>query len=264
MLIIRYKKVYMLSRKIMKEFFSKIILIFKDFLGKILSPFSLFIKFLLKFYSSFFIYFNNHKEFVIIITYSLWLLLQLFFLYVSFGIEWITFISIKFSLVLLVILFFLSFISIPILFIFFLFLWIVIFFWVIWIAIILIFIIFFIDKIFPKKFKNQNTYIENNPWKVYIGSIIIIIIMFWLIYIWQFSIQKPIELLTEKQWKIMGELLFYNQDYYFINSCNEKVIIPSNQVISTHFLCLLKDCSKERQSFINQNYKNYCSNLMNK
>lgn len=253
------------NQDIKKEIWNKFIQLFKEFIRDILAPFIFIIKWLFKFYNTFFIYFKDHKEFVIIITYSLWLLLQLFFLYVSFWIEWLSFISIKFSLILLVILFFLSFLSFPVLLLFFLFTALIMFFWLLWVAVALWTLFFIFSRFFPKISVNKKVFdkIEDKMWFLYIVSTVLIIIVFWFSFISQFSTQKPIELFTEKQGKVMGELLFYNQDYYFINSCNEKIIIPSNQVISTHFLCLIKECSKERTVFINQSYKNYCDNLIN-
>ncbi len=91
----------------------------------------------------------------------------------------------------------------------------------------------------------------------------IILIFFWISFISQYSISKPIELLTEKNWKIIWDLIFYNQDFYFINNCKEKIVIPNNQITWIHFLCPVIWCNETRKKEIKNLQESYCNIFKN-
>jgi hypothetical protein len=76
-------------------------------------------------------------------------------------------------------------------------------------------------------------------------------------FIIQFTISKPVELKTEKS-EIYGDLLFYNKDYYFLRSCEEKIIIPSDDVKEIRFICPGNKCGTGKLSIENKKYSDYC------
>lgn len=250
-----YKEVYMLSKKVMnkKERIKKI-------LSDTFSPFIFIWRFIQKYYESSFKFVKDNKEIVVIISYWLWLLLQSAFLFFSFWIEWLNFLSFKFSLIILAILLFLGLLWLPIVFLFI----ILMFLYTIWLFFPFLLFIALLLGVLWKKFPNffnkeKFNKIDEIIKLLYFFYTFIILIFFWISFIYQFSVSKPIELLTEKNWKIMWDLIFYNQDFYFINNCNEKIVIPNNQITWIHFLCPMIWCSSIKKKQIEVIKNNYCN-----
>jgi len=217
----------------------------KKTFNDIFYPFVFLFDFLLTWYKATIHSIKDNKQLVIMITYWLWLFLQCLFLLISFWIEWLNYISIKFSLVLLFIIGFLGILWLPLIIIILIIYILFIFFWLWWLFVILIWLSFIFrktigNKLDQKKLDKFNNFLN----KSYFIYVVFIVIMFWIIFISQYSITKPVEIIT-KHWKILWDLNFYNQDYYFLDNCNQKIVIPENEVVWVNYLCPVLSCKQE-------------------
>ena len=237
----------------------------KQLFHDMFSPFIYIWRFILKYYETSFEFLKKNKEVVIILTYWLWLLLQSAFLFFSFGIEWLNYLSFKFSLILLAILLFLGFIWLPLIFLFIVFSFLYIFLGLLPLLISLALIWALIWKYFHDFFDKEkfNNFDKKMNW-IYVFSTFMIFILLWSSFISQYSVSKPIELLTEHNWKVIWDLIFYNQDYYFINNCDEKIIIPNSEITGVHYLCPIIWCSESKKIWIKKLKTNYCNILKRK
>lgn len=207
--------------------------------------------------------------------YWLWVAFQLIMLMSYSGFQWFFYVSLKFSIIIFIILMFLFLISIPsfVLFIIWI-LWIVMFWawwwWIIWkILVILYFSILFFSKsilksYFPKKFKDIQKKIKSS--KIDKFSIHYFMLIFILIFIsFSYSVfwKKIVILNTQDNKVIMWELKFYNQEYYFLDVCKNKIILPASEIKSVNMLWDLfyfsQKENKEKLSKINSDYNNYCN-----
>lgn len=233
----------------------------KNLFEDLFSPYVFLFRFFKKYYKTSFDFLKTNKELVIILTYGLWILIQSTYLFFWFWIEWLNYISLKFSIILLAILFFLGFLWLPLMFLFITSI-LLLFFWLLPFILVLFIIPLIIWKIFHKFFQSQKFKEFDKFMKfMYVANFILILITLWYSLVSKYSIEKPIELFTEKNWKIIGNLIFYNQDYYFINNCSEKIVIPSSQVTWVHFLCPIIWCTQEKAIKISQLKSDYCNSL---
>lgn len=94
---------------------------------------------------------------------------------------------------------------------------------------------------------------------LYVGYTLVLVLLMFAGFVIQFTSSKPVELTTDKGGKY-GDLLFYNKDHYFLSSCGEKIVVPSNEVKEVRFVCAGNKCSKEKLAAENQKYSFYCQN----
>ncbi len=208
-------------------------------------------------------------------VYWLWVAFQLIMLMSYSGFQWFFYVSLKFSIILFIIFLFLFILSVPSLFffIFWLFLfWIVLFWWLWIIWKIFIFIYFFslffwkpiLRKFFPKKYENFRNKLKKSEFDRF--TLKIISLVFILIFIsFSYSVfwKKIVILNTQDNKVIMWELKFYNQEYYFLDVCKNKIILPANEIKSVNMLWdLFYFSQKENKDILNKintDYSNYCN-----
>jgi hypothetical protein len=212
---------------------------------------------------------KNHWWILSFIAYFVWISIQVFFLIKDFWFVWLSYISIPFSLVISLIIIFLFILAIPI------FLTLILYFFVVlnvkWIIISLViwsllWVLFAYltknDKEWQRDFEEKMNKAINLFYR-YSWIIFTTIIIALISIAFSFKVAKISYWDKEVYWKY----LFYNQDYYFMDICWEKLIISSNQVndikVQTESYKLISMTNKEKEK-INAEYNAFCNQYINK
>lgn len=220
---------------------------------------------------------EENKFIATALVYSLWIGFQIIMLLFYAGFQGLFYVSLKFSLIIFVLLFFILLISFPTFFLFMIwvfFIWIINF-WNFWIfgKILIWFYFFFLffwrfilKKWFPKKFKSiqkslKKSKFDSFSWHYLILMFIMVILSMWYAVFWK----KVVQIQTQKNQVIMWELNFYNQEYYFLDVCWNKFILPSTEVASVKLLWdqWYFSQNKGKLSELNTTYNNYCTQNKN-
>jgi len=206
--------------------------------------------------------------------YWLWIWFQLIMLMLYSGFQWFFYISLKFSIIIFVILLFLFLISIPSFIIFWLGLFLIFMtwiwsWWILWKILVIIYFLspfllrFLWNKYFTKKIKKIDKYIKNEKFslKFWILIFILIFISFSYSVFWK----KIVILHLDNNKTLMWELKFYNQEYYFLEVCNNKIIFPSKEVKSINLLWdrfyFSQKENQKKLDKLNKDYNNYCNKI---
>lgn len=212
-------------------------------------------------------YYKNNKSEVVIITYLIWLLIQILWIIFLFWFEGLSYVSIKFSLIIFTIIWFLTLISFPLVIFFIIVISIVIipYFWFFYL--IIYFLLFILRKFFPTYFEKVRSYLIKKFDKEKVNKLFLFYILFLtlpivILLIWNYLSIKPVSFIVKDEWKLMWKLLFYNQDYYFFDICWEKVVYKSEQVNSIKYLCLFNNCNGDKLKVLNEKYSNLCINYL--
>jgi len=208
-------------------------------------------------------YFIEHKEKIIIISTILGVLFQILIIIFWFWIEWLPFISLKFSLVLISIFLFwiilwwlFSLIVLLLIIILSILLWFKL--WYFWsIMLLIIFMMYFIDKKYSFWFKQKLNNFEKKYTKFLVINTTLLIVSTILFTILWLILEKPIKIFSWSK-VIIWKMVFYNQDNYFIESCWKRIIIPSKNVNKIEFLCPWYKCKDKN---IDKIYSKYCKNI---
>lgn len=208
---------------------------------------------------------KNNKEILLIIAYFIWLFVQISILLYVLWFAWLSYLSISFSLVLFVIFSFLLIISIPIFIFFLIFLLIIsiVYLWLIWWILLFIFTICFLIL---KKYYITKNFIDKIKPKIdkfyYIYFWLNFLILFWVLLYFTFWF-KVVTLKLDNNEKVFWKFLFYNQDYYFIEICWERIVYPSSEVKSTIIETesyKVRTMKKEQIDWLNKKYNDFCNN----
>jgi hypothetical protein len=218
---------------------------------------------------------ENNKILITSSVYWLWIAFQLIMLMSYSGFQWFFYVSLKFSIIIFIILLFLFLLSIPSFVIFLIWLlWIFMFWlwswWIIWKIVVITYFIslflskFILKKFFPKKLRLIQKKIKNSKFDKFtihywVLIFIVIFISFWYSVFWK----KIVVLNTQDNKAIMWELKFYNQEYYFLDVCNNKIILPAGEVKSVNMLWdrfyFSQKENKWKLDKITNDYKKYCT-----
>lgn len=217
---------------------------------------------------------KDNKE-IWVLAYLVWITLQIIILLSILWFAWLGYLSITFSLVLFIIVLSLFFLSIPT-FILILITFALIFVFNLWsfgrswkIILIVLFITLFSIKYF-NLFENIRKKFYKKYWdKIDRFYIKYFIFIFWLIFLFMIIATFSFKVATIKYWnnkKVYWKYLFYNQDYYFLDICWKKLVIPSNKVESIEIKTesyKFPSMKKEEKATLNQEYDNYCKKYLN-
>lgn len=208
---------------------------------------------------------KNNKEILLFSAYFIWLFVQILMLLYVLWFAWLSYLSISFSLVLFVIFSFLFLISIPLFFIFIIFslIFSIIYLWLIWW--ISLFVCIIILVIF-KKYNKAKNFINKIKPKIdkfyFIYTWITFLMLFWILLYFTFWF-KVVTLKLDNNEKVFWKFLFYNQDYYFIEICWERIVYPSSEVKSTIIETesyKVRTMKKEQIDWLNKKYNDFCNN----
>ena len=221
-------------------------------------------------------YLKENKILITISAYWSWMLFQIIMLVMYSGFQWFYYVSLNFSIILFIVFLFLFIFSIP-LFIIFLILFLIIFFihnlalllttFVIIILIPYLVLYFFKKKFWDKtitnKFKRKEFIYSLDKFLVAYIILMFTIMFFWFLYavFWK----KIVLLNTENNISIMWELKLYNQEYYFLDVCETKLVLPAREVKSIQLLWdTFHFSQRDNQTDlekINQEYKEFCESF---
>lgn len=218
-------------------------------------------------------FFVKNKE-LVFIPYFIWVTIQIIILLSILGFSGLSYLSITFSLIIFIIVSFLFILSIPTFILFILFIFILSFVdlwnsWIIWkIFVILYILLLLVSPFIASKIKFIKTIKDKYKDKVerfYIKSwIIFFVFLFFALIFMVFSFKVA----TINYWnnqKVYWKYLFYNQDYYFLDICWKKLIIPSNKVESIEIKTesyKFSSMKLEEINKLNQEYDNYCEDYL--
>ncbi|MDD3794069.1 MAG: hypothetical protein PHI37_04605 [Candidatus Gracilibacteria bacterium] len=214
-------------------------------------------------------------------VYGLGVAFQLIMLMSYSGFQGFFYVSLKFSIILFIIFLFLFILSVPSLFffIFGLFLYGIVHFWGLGIiGKIFIFIYFFIlffgkpilRKFFPKKYENFRNKLNKSEFDKFTLKIIsLVFILIFSVFGFNVFASKYVDIKLKDGTNIIGELYFYNQEYYFLNFCGDKVIIPSLEVIGVKLIgdeySYLQKSNHDKLEKLNKDAVNFCNSyILNK
>jgi len=218
----------------------------------------------------------KHKVLIWYLSYWIWVSFQLIILFYILWFSWLSYLSISYSIILFIILVFLFLISIPSLLLFILWffllsayhiwdLWII---WkiILWLYLILIISLPFItNKCFPKQIEKLKKKYKNKVVNFYIKWTLILFILIFVSFVyWTFTFKLAYINTTinnSENWKIFWKYLFYNKDYYFLDICWKKIVIPWTQVKSIEIKTTrfeMNSMKVEDKNKLNKEYSDYC------
>lgn len=208
-------------------------------------------------------------------VYWLWVAFQLVMLMSYSGFQWFFYVSLKFSIIIFIILLFLFLLSIPsfILFAFWMLLVFVLWAWWWWIIWKIIVVLYFtspflsryiLKKYFPEKFKKIQKKLKESKFDKFSSRyLILVFILIFISFSYSVFWKKIVILNTQDNKVIMWELKFYNQEYYFLDVCKNKIILPASEIKSVNMLWdLFYFSQKENKDILNKintDYNNYCN-----
>lgn len=213
------------------------------------------------------------------VAYGIGLIIQIVILSLIAGLYGMSYISFQFSLVLFVMIAFLLILSIPtaILFIIFLFftsflqVWNGGLFWKILTAIYVILLACiplikaWIKEKKPGIFERIRSSKISNTIEVYYlrwGVLVFIAIISMFLYFTFFPQIAKVN--TSNYWNILGKYLFYNQNYYFLEVCWERLILPSSEVNGISIALTRSEINdptkQEKMAELNKKYLDFCNN----
>ncbi len=216
---------------------------------------------------------KKNKE-IWVLAYLIWITTQVIILLLILWFTWLNYISITFSLVLFIIilsLFFLSITSFIILFIWVFFLLIAIFFnvWILGKAIFILllgflFLIKYLDLFEDKRKEFSKKYWEKID-RFYVKYFIFLfLLLFLFMIIATFSFKVAIIKYGDNK-EVYWKYLFYNQDYYFLDICWKKLIIPANKVESIEIKTesyKFSSMKADEKNSLNEDYNKFCEKYL--
>lgn len=223
---------------------------------------------------SFVAFIKENKE-IWVLAYLVWIALQIIILLIILWFAGLSYLSITFSLVLFIIVLSLFFLSIPTFILFLVAMLLIFVFWllswgIIWTIILLVLVtILFSIKKFKLLGKQRKKFYEKYWEKIDRFYFKYFIFIFWLIFFFMISATFSFKVATIKYWdnkEVYWKYLFYNQDYYFLDICWKKLVIPSDKVESIEIKTESYKFSWmkiEEINKLNQEYDNFCKLYLN-
>ncbi len=222
---------------------------------------------------SFFEFINENRG-LAFIPYFIWVIIQIIILLLILWFSWLSYLSITFSLIIFIIVSFLLILSIPTFFLVIFFIFILMFVdlwsnWVVWkIFVIFYVVLLLISPFLGSKIKIIQQMKEKYKDKVerfYLKSWLILFLTLFFTLIFMFFSFKVAVIKYENNQAVYWKYLFYNQDYYFLDICWKKLIVPANKVESIEIKTesyKFSSMKEDEKISINQEYKNFCEKYL--